>query len=96
MRDPRSIIRRIHFTEKGNKQHEKYNKFLFEVSMDANKIEIKRAVEEIFDVNVTGVQTLVRRGKNKRYGRFEGKRANWKRAIVTLAEGQEIPIFDHA
>ena len=96
MRDPRSIIRRIHFTEKGNKQNEKHNQFLFEVSMDANKIEIKRAVEEIFDVNVTGVRTLVRRGKNKRYGRFEGKRANWKRAIVTLAEGQEIPIFDHA
>jgi large subunit ribosomal protein L23 len=62
--------------------------------MDANKVEIKSAVEEIFKVHVRNVTTQVRRGKPKRMGRHFGVRPNWKRAIVTLRDGETIEIFD--
>ncbi len=94
MRNSRMIVNRALLTEKGAGQREDENQYLFEVAMDANKIEIKRAVEEIFDVTVVGVRTMIRRGKNKRQGRYEGKRPNWKRAIVTLAKDDTIDLVD--
>jgi large subunit ribosomal protein L23 len=91
---PEEIIKRPLLTEKGTAMGEAGNKVLFEVAMDANKIEIRKAVEKIYSsVKVTGVHTQIVRGKIKRVGRSVGKRANWKRAIVTLAEGSSIDFF---
>ena len=78
-------------TEKLARMAEKSNVVAFRVSLDANKIEIRRAVESIWKVKVEGVRTQVPRGKVKRLGRFQGRRPDWKKAIVTLAEGHSIP-----
>lgn len=94
MRDPRSVILKPLVTEKGSKLREVGNKYLFSVVADANKIEIKRAVQEIFNVKVRDVQTLVMHGKVKRMGAFQGKRPDWKKAVVTLEEGQSIDLFE--
>jgi large subunit ribosomal protein L23 len=67
---------------------------LFEVAMEANKIEIKTAVEALFSVKVVDVHTQIMRGKDKRVGRFMGRRPNWKKAIVTLAQGNKIEFFE--
>src|SRR5579859_8102339 len=67
---------------------------LFEVAMDANKIEIKNAVESLFSVKVTDVHTQIMRGKDKRVGRYQGRRPGWKKAIVTLAAGNKIEFFE--
>jgi large subunit ribosomal protein L23 len=64
--------------------------------MGANKIQIRHAVESLFKVKVTDVNTLVQRGKPRRLGRIEAKRPNWKKAIVTLAEGSDIQFFDES
>ncbi|MFO8074804.1 MAG: 50S ribosomal protein L23 [Actinomycetota bacterium] len=69
-------------------------RYTFIVRPDANKTEIKQAVQQIFNVEVTSVNTLNRKGKRKRFGLTQGKRKDTKRAIVTLAEGEEIDIFD--
>jgi large subunit ribosomal protein L23 len=69
---------------------------VFEVALGANKIEIRHAVEALFGVKVTDVNTLVQRGKPRRLGRSEEKRPNWKKAIVTLAEGSDIQFFDES
>jgi large subunit ribosomal protein L23 len=66
----------------------------FKVSLNANKIEIKYAIEKIFSVNVTNVNTIRQRGKIKRMGRYAGKRPDFKKAIVRLKSGQTIPDFD--
>jgi large subunit ribosomal protein L23 len=94
VRNPRSVILRPLVTEKGSKLREEGNKYLFSVAPDANKIEIKRAVQEIFNVKVKDVQTLVVHGKVKRMGAFEGKRPDWKKAVVTLEKGQSIDLFE--
>lgn len=94
MRNPRSIILKPLVTEKGSRLREKGNKYLFGVVSDANKIEIKRAVQEIFNVKVKDVQTIIMHGKVKRMGAFEGKRPDWKKAVVTLEEGQSIDLFE--
>lgn len=94
MREARSIILRPLVTEKGSTLREVGNKYLFEVARDANRIEIKRAVQEIFNVKVKDVKTIVVRGKIKRMGIFSGKRPDWKKAVVTLAEGQSIDLFE--
>ena len=97
MRDPRRIIERALLTEKGAVQRELANQYVFKVAIDANKIEIKRSIEEIYGVSVTKVTTAVRRGKNKKFGRYYGKRANWKRAVVTLEQGETIEdLFESA
>ena len=70
------------------------NKYTFKVDKNANKIEIKQAVETIFKVDVTDVKTLNVTGKLKRQGRTEGMTPNWKKAIVTIKDGQTLPIFD--
>ena len=93
MRTAARGIKRPLLTEKGTAMAEEDNKVLFEVAIDANKIEIRAAVEKLYDVRVHSVRTQVVRGKIKRVGRNVGKRANWKKAIVKLAEGEQIDFF---
>ncbi len=92
--DPRSIIRKVLITEKGTVLREVHQQYLFEVARDANKIEIKRAVEAVFNVKVDTVQTMQMRGKTKRQGRWVGRRNDWKKAIVTLKPDQKIELFE--
>jgi len=87
------VIIRPLLTEKNARLREASNKVAFEVLSGATKIEIKRAVEEAFKVKVTGVNVVNVGGKVKRMGRFEGKRRDWKKAVVTLAEGNSIEFF---
>jgi len=70
------------------------NKYVFQVSTNVNKIEIRNAVERLFNVKVTGVNTLNVKGKKKRLGRFEGMTASWKKAVVTLKDGYKIENFE--
>ena len=77
-------------SEKSTRVAEKGNQAVFKVLKDARKPEIKAAVEKMFKVKVEDVRTLNVKGKKKRFGRFEGVRSDWKKAYVTLAEGQEI------
>jgi large subunit ribosomal protein L23 len=83
-------------TEKGTLLKETDNKVLFKVAKDANKIEIKKAVEEIFKVKVDRVATMNYKGKKKRMGRYEGRRADWKKAIVKLKEGEKLDFIEGA
>ncbi len=94
MRDPRAIIRRPYITEKSNKLKDVSNQYAFVVDRRANKVEVKWAVEKLFRVNVLDVKTMVMKGKPKRMGRFEGRRPNWKKALVKLKEGDTIGIFE--
>jgi large subunit ribosomal protein L23 len=91
---PEQIIKRpIVLTEKATVLKENLNQVVFEVDLAANKIQIREAVEKLFDVKVADVNTLVQRGKVKRLGRREYKRPNWKKAIVTLRAGENIEFF---
>jgi large subunit ribosomal protein L23 len=93
---PQDIVKRpIALTEKAARLKEK-NKVVFEVDRAANKLQIRDAVEALFSVKVTHVNTLVYRGKMKRMGRALAKRPNWKKAIVTLREGDDIQFFDES
>ena len=90
---PEQIIRRpIILTEKANVLREKTNQVVFEVVRTANKVEIKDAVQKLFKVKVTSVNTLIMRGKDRRMGRGYSKTQNWKKAIVTLKEGEKIAL----
>lgn len=89
------IIRPV-ITEKTNIQKEVSNQFTFEVDRKANRVEIKKAVEDIFNVKVLGVKTMQIKGKTKRRGPVLGKRRNWKKAIVTLMPGERIDFFEGA
>lgn len=94
---PEQIIRRpIALTEKAARLKSGQNQVVFEVALTANKLQIKDAVERLFDVKVAGVNTLVQRGKQKRMGRGTAKRPNWKKAIVTLREGSDIQFFQES
>jgi len=90
----REIIIAPLVTEKGTIQKEKENCYNFKVSINANKIEIKKAIEKIFPVKVLNVNTIVMKGKVKRQGRYVGNRSDWKKAIVKLREGDSIPEFE--
>ena len=92
-RDPSSIIRRPILTERASELQES-GKYVFEVRRDANKIEIGKAAQRMFDVDVVKVNTLSVRGKLKRLGRFQGRKAAWKKAVITIAEGQTIELFE--
>jgi large subunit ribosomal protein L23 len=81
-------------TEKATTLKDDHNQVSFQVAMDANKIEVRRAIETIFKVKVTGVRTQVVFGKMKRMGRHIGRRASWKKAIVTLGPGSKIDLFE--
>jgi len=88
------VIKGPIITEKLDKERETHRHYAFLVDRKANKDEIKSAVQALFKVTVTDVRTSIHRGKIKRIGRNEGKRPNWKRAIVTLKEGQKIELFE--
>jgi len=94
-RDPRTIILEPVVTEKTARAAEKANIVAFKVRSDANKIEIRHAVESLFSVKVTNVRTISVPHKLKRLGRFEGRRPGWKKAIVTLKDGDSIELFEH-
>ena len=88
-----SVVKRPLLTEKSSALKAESGKVVFEVATSANKVEIKHAVEQMFDVKVLDVCTLITRGKTKRVGRSIGRRANWKKAIVTLAAGSDLDVF---
>ena len=90
------VIRRPLLTEKGQDLREVEGKYLFEVAGTANKVEIAKAIQKLFGVRVANVNTQWMRGKKKRVGRNVGKRPNWKKAIVTLREGDVIDLFEGA
>ena len=107
MRDAQSIIKRPLLTEKSSRLRETggaadrhaegdtyAQQVVFEVARDANKLEIRGAVQALFKVTVTSVRTLVVRGKEKRLGRFSGRRPAWKKAFVTLKPGDNIEFFE--
>ena len=90
MKDPYDIVLSPVITEKGTRLTDEQNKFLFKVSPSANKIEIRRAVEQIYKVKVAAVNTMNVRGKTRRYRASRGKESDWKKAVVTLKEGESI------
>lgn len=94
MKANREIIVRPIVTEKMAVLQEEENKVAFEVERSANKIEIRKAIEDRFNVKVKKVATINMKGKLKRMGRFEGRRSQWKKAIVTLREGFKIDFFE--
>jgi large subunit ribosomal protein L23 len=107
MRSAQSVIKRPLLTEKTARLREtggaaaapaegdEYSqKVVFEVARDANKVDVRRAVESLFKVTVTDVRTLIVRGKEKRVGRFSGRRPSWKKAFVTLKPGDNIEFFE--
>ena len=96
MKEPHNIILRPLITEKTTQLKEGSNQYVFEVHPDANKIEIKSAIEQLFKVKVLKVRTSNILGKVKRLGRKYGKRPDWKKAIVTLKEGDRIEFFEGA
>ncbi|MDD2433588.1 MAG: 50S ribosomal protein L23 [Clostridia bacterium] len=93
MRSPHEVLIKPLVTEKTTDLMQE-NKYTFKVHPKANKIEIKNAVEVIFDVNVIEVRTMNMPGKLKRQGRSVGYTSNWKKAIITLEPGQRLPIFE--
>ncbi|MBI4710148.1 MAG: 50S ribosomal protein L23 [Nitrospirae bacterium] len=94
MKSSYNILEAPMLTEKGTALKEAENKVMFKVAKDANKIEIKKAVEEIFKVKVDSVATMNCKGKKKRLGRFEGRRPDWKKAIVTLKKGEKLDFIE--
>ncbi|WP_417763614.1 50S ribosomal protein L23 [Shewanella sp.] len=84
------VILAPHISEKSTVVAEKANTVVFRVALDSTKAEIKAAVEKLFEVEVEGVRTLVTKGKTKRHGARQGRRSDWKKAYVTLAEGADI------
>jgi large subunit ribosomal protein L23 len=87
------VIRRPLVTEKTTQLREDGKTVVFVVARDANKIDIKRAVEKLLGAKVAGVRTANTEGKLKRQGRFVGRRSDWKKAYVTLKDGQKLPEF---
>jgi large subunit ribosomal protein L23 len=96
MKEPQKIIRRPLITEKSTRQKDEDHQYVFEVDRDANKIEIQQTVEHLFKVKVLKVCTSNVLGKVKRLGRKSGKRPDWKKALVTLKEGDRIDFFEGA
>ena len=96
MKDPRTVLLRPLMTEKSMRQKDEFNTVTFQVATDANKVEIRQAVEKVFNVKVSSVKTQAREGKWKRMGRFEGRRPRWKKAMVSLAPGHKIELVEGA
>lgn len=94
MRNMYDVIVRPLVTEKSTDQLDRNNVYTFVVAREANKIEIAFAVEKLFNVKVKDVRTMQYRGKERRVGRHTGKRAAWKKAIVSLREGDTIQLFE--
>lgn len=87
------VIRRPLVTEKTTVLREDGRTVVFEVARDANKIDIKRAIEKLLGAKVDGVRTAMTQGKLKRQGRYVGRRSDWKKAYVTLKAGEKLPDF---
>jgi large subunit ribosomal protein L23 len=96
MKEGQKIIRKPLITEKTTRQKEEERQYAFEVAREANKFEIEKAVEQLFKVKVLKVRTSNVLGKVKRLGRKFGKRSDWKKAVVTLREGDRIEFFEGA
>jgi large subunit ribosomal protein L23 len=94
MKDITTIIKRPIVTEKGTALRQEHNQVLFAVDKDANKIEIKHAVETLFNVHVEEVRTMNMNGKQKRFGMHGYKRSCWKKAVVTLRDGESIEFYE--
>ncbi len=94
MRNSRNIIKSSLVSEKGTGLRTDQDKYVFRVDKSANKLEIKKAVEELFKVQVERVTTMIIYGKPKRMGRSEGRRPDWKKAIVKLKKGETIELFE--
>jgi large subunit ribosomal protein L23 len=94
MKDLLHVVQSPLITEKGTLVNEQGNQFLFRVRPEANKVEIRQAIEKLFKVKVEKVRTLNYLGKTRRVGRWAGKRSSWKKAYVTLAAGQRIDFFE--
>ena len=90
MKSVYEVIKRPRITEKGTELGEKHNKYVFKVSCNANKIEIRNAVEKIFNVKIEKVNTVKVQGKKKRVRKVEGRTPDWKKAVITLKEGNKI------
>ena len=90
-----TIIRPL-LTERSTLLKEKFNQYFFETALSATKPEIKKAVEDLFKVKVGAVRTMVVRGKFRRFGKGGGMRSDWKKAIVTLRQGQKIDFAEQA
>jgi large subunit ribosomal protein L23 len=93
MNDLTDVIIRPIITEKTTRMHDRDNKVVFRVHFEATKPDIKQAAEKLFDVDVDSVNTMIVPGKPKRVGRFFGRRKAWKKAIVTLGEGEMIDFY---
>ncbi|MFH0812368.1 MAG: 50S ribosomal protein L23 [Pseudomonadota bacterium] len=96
MKNMYEVIKRPILTEKTTLQKGEANQVTFDVDKRANKIEIKNAIEKIFKVKVIDVHTMLVQGKVKRVGRFLGKRSDWKKAVVTLKPGEQLPFLEGA
>lgn len=96
MMDLYDIVRIPRITEKGTRLKEKNNMLTFEVRKDANKLQVRKAIETIFKVKVIEVTTVNLSGKKKRVGQRLGRRTDWKKAYVTLKPGEKIEIFEGA
>ncbi len=94
MKDIYAIIKKPLITERSAYLKDRYNQIIFHVDINANKRDIKKSVERIFNVKVVSINTLTMKGKVKRFGRILGKRPDWKKAIVTLKEGEKIEILE--
>jgi large subunit ribosomal protein L23 len=94
MRNIYDVIVKPLVTEKSTQQLERDNFYTFVVAREANKIEIAQAVEKLFNVKVRDVRTMQYRGKQRRVGKWVGKRSAWKKAVVALREGDTIQIFE--
>ena len=90
----RDVLVRPLVTEKSTRLMSEANQYTFQVHPDATKVDIRRAVEELFKVKVLSVRTTWVRGKSRRFGRYVGKRPDWKKAVVKVAPGQRIEIFE--
>ena len=90
------VLKAPHISEKATNNAEKGNTIVFKVALDANKVEIANAVEALFEVKVDSVRTVVVKGKTKRHGAKSGSRSDWKKAYVTLQEGQSLDFVEGA
>lgn len=92
--NPYDVIKRPLLTEKSTRLKDDNNQFCFEVDSKATKIDIRLAVEKLFNVKVVDVKTMQYFGKEKKVGRSIGKKSDWKKAVVTLKEGMSIQLFE--
>ena len=91
-----NIILAPHVSEKATQLADSASQVVFKVAIDATKPQIRRAIEKLFSVEVESVQVVRQKGKNKNFGRIPGKRKNWKKAYISLKQGQDIDFLADA